>query len=156
MRAILRGNIVANTKSPLTELQLSKRLAEILVYGHLALFIYAFVVWAFGRFEGEDTAQVILMGSPLLATVSASAYQLIIKGSGGKSDDTPLADPTQIRGTVIPVATFLVLLFMAYSTALVQTPIHVDFIKIGVGAIETGLGFYLAAARDRFFPPKAA
>ena len=57
----------------MTKLQLAKRIASIVVYGHILLFAFGLVIMLISPYDRADTAQMILMGSPLLAMVGISA-----------------------------------------------------------------------------------
>ena len=56
----------------MTKLALAKRIASIVVYGHILLFAFGLIVMLVGPYDKEDTAQMLLMGSPLLAMVALS------------------------------------------------------------------------------------
>jgi hypothetical protein len=137
------------TKKIRTELDLSRRLAEILVYGHGLLLVYAVVVWYVGHLEGTDIVQMLLTGTPIMAMAAVAAFTHVMYPPA--QDLSPPAEATQARMSQAVTVAFLVLLFVAYTAGWARTPIQSDYLKLVVGAIETGLGGYIGIIRDKFF-----
>lgn len=134
----------------MSELQLSRRLAEIIVYGHGLLFFYALCIWQFGHLEGADVLQMVLTGSPLLALIGISAFRHVM--AGNRADTTPPTDRTQRQMSQIACAAFIVALALVYTGGLRRVPLLTsDTLQILVGAIETTLGAYLGIIKDKFF-----
>ena len=131
---------------------LARRLAMIMVYGHIALFLFGLMVVAFGRLELSDSVQMILMGSPLLAVVALSGLDKII-GTMTIPQDDPAVDPSVSRFLQFVTSIFIVALFVVYCMALFRTEsiLSADGIKILVGVVETVLGGYVAKIKDRLF-----
>jgi hypothetical protein len=136
----------------MTELKLSSRLAQIVVYSHIALFAYGFIIVQFGTFDGTDAIQLILMGSPLLALVGLAAFNLVMRLP--PNDDTHVANPIKVQMSMIVTSIFIVGLFAAYTVPMLDTTITKASIKFWVGAIETGLGGYIGVVKDTFFAPR--
>jgi hypothetical protein len=134
----------------MTKLDLAKRIAAIVVYGHLVLFAFGLVVMLIGPYNTADTAQMILMGSPLLAMVGISAYRFM--GNLPKQDTSEVADPSWSLMSTITTGSFIAALFAVYVLASVNTSISSTVLKFLVGAIETVLGGYLGVNRDLMFP----
>ena len=66
----------------MTEREFVAKTAGILVYGHIGLFLYGlFGLATFGRMSLTDVTQTILMGTPVLAIVSVSAFSHIVDGN---------------------------------------------------------------------------
>ncbi len=122
-----------------------------MIYGHILLFAFGLVVMLIGPYDEIDTAQMILMGSPLLALVALSAYRFMANLPPGP-DPTPAADPAWIQMSTITTAAFLVALFATYAMAAFNSAISAGLLKLIVGAIETVLGGYLGVNRDSMFP----
>lgn len=137
----------------MTKLQLAKRIASIVVYGHILLFAFGLVIALVSPYDRADTAQMILMGSPLLAMVGISAYRFM--SNLPDADTTPNVDPAWARMSTTTTVIFLVALFAAYATAAFNSAILVSSLKFIVGAIETILGAYLGINRDVMFPEEA-
>ncbi|MGJ5181865.1 hypothetical protein ACQR16_34495 [Bradyrhizobium oligotrophicum] len=137
----------------MTKLQLAKRIAAIVVYGHIFLFAFGLLITLVSPYDRADTVQMILMGSPLLAMVGISAYRFM--SNLPPADTTSSADPAWVRMSTATTVAFLVALFAAYAAATVNTAIHVNSLKFIVGAIETILGAYLGINRDVMFPEEA-
>jgi hypothetical protein len=135
-----------------TELKLARTLAQVVVYGHVLLFIYGFFIWQFGTLDGSEAAQLILMGSPLLALVATAAFDFVMRGQVG--DDSPTADPTKVQMALVVTGGFVAMLFVAYTITLFNTSITAPTIKLLVGSIETGFGAYIGIVKDTFFPSK--
>lgn len=134
----------------MTCLGLSRRIANIVVYGHLALFAYAIFVMLEGPYDKNDTIQMMLMGSPILSMTGLSAYKFI---SGlNPADQSPLADPTWVQMSTTVTSLFIVALLVVYSMAIFDSNVSMNTLKIIVGAIETTLGGYLGITRDVLFP----
>ena len=74
----------------MTRLALAKRIAAIVVYGHIVLFAFGLLVMLASPYNKSDTAQMILMGSPLLAMVGLSAYRFMANLPG--KDETSVVD----------------------------------------------------------------
>jgi hypothetical protein len=136
----------------MTKLSLSKRIAAIVVYGHMALFAFGLIVMLLSPYSKTDTAQMILMGSPLLAMVGLSAYRFV--SSLPPKDETGPADKTWVSMSTNTTAAFIIALFAVYAVAAMNTAISVTTLKFMVGAIETALGGYLGITRDTLFPEK--
>lgn len=139
----------------MTQLRLSRRLATILVLGHILLFFYGLIVAAIGRLELTDSVQMILMGSPLLAVVALSGFGHIVGRLTIPPDDPP------VDGSVSGLLQFVTLsfigaLFIVYSMGLFRTEnlLSADGIKILVGSVETVLGGYIALIKDKLFIEK--
>jgi|SRR5215510_5221711 len=137
----------------MTKLSLAKRIASIVVYGHILVFAFGLVVMLIGPYNTSDTAQMILMGSPLLAMVGLSAYRFM--ANLPNKDETPPADEAWVRMSTITTAAFILALFATYGVAAFDTAISVTVLKFIVGAIETVLGAYLGVNRDVLFPEEA-
>jgi hypothetical protein len=138
----------------MTKLQLAKRVAAIVVYGHVALFAFGLIVMLVGPYNTADTAQMILMGSPLLAMVGLSAYRFM--GNLPDKDTSPPADQAWCLMSTVTTSAFIVALFAVYTLAALNTSISSTVLKFLVGAIETVLGGYLGVNKDLMFPDKAA
>ncbi|MET4358339.1 hypothetical protein ABIC08_008316 [Bradyrhizobium sp. RT9b] len=138
----------------MTKLQLAKRVAAIVVYGHVALFAFGLIVMLVGPYNTADTAQMILMGSPLLAMVGLSAYRFM--GNLPDKDTSPPADSAWCLMSTVTTSAFIVALFAVYTLAALNTSISSTVLKFLVGAIETVLGGYLGVNKDLMFPDKAA
>lgn len=136
----------------MTELALSRRLAMILVLGHIALFFFGLLVAAFGRLQLTDSVQMILMGSPLLAVVALSGFGLIIGTMRIPADD-PAVDASVSMFLQFIVSCFIFALFIVYSMGLFRTEhiLNADGIKVLVGLVETVLGGYIASIKDKLF-----
>ena len=134
----------------MTKLQLAKRVASIVVYGHILLFLYGLVVMLISGYDRQDTFQMILMGSPLLAMVALSAYRFM--ADLPDEDTSSKVDPAWSTMSVVVTIMFLLALFATYSTAMFNTSIESSVLKIMTGAIETALGGYLGVNRDTLFP----
>jgi hypothetical protein len=134
----------------MTKLALAKRIASIVVYGHLLLFAFGLVIMLISPYNTVDTAQMILMGSPLLAMVGLSAFRFMANLSG--VDKTLPADEVWARMSTIMTAAFIAALFFTYAVAALDTSISVATLKFIVGAIETVLGGYLGIIKDTMFP----
>jgi hypothetical protein len=135
----------------MTNLQLAKRVAQIVVYGHILLFLYGLVVLLVGPLGFNNIAQMILMGSPLLALVGISAARFM-SSLRGVPDISGPADPDWARMAQLTTLAFLVALFATYSCGAFQSSFSPDVLKFVVGAIETVLGGYLGVNRDALFP----
>src|SRR5882757_6337500 len=118
----------------MTKLDLAKRIAAIVVYGHLALFAFGLTVMLIGPYNTADTAQMILMGSPLLAMVGLSAYRFM--ANLPDDDNTAPADRAWVRMSTITTTAFIVALFITYGVAALNTTISVNILKFIVGTIE--------------------
>jgi hypothetical protein len=136
----------------MTKLSLSKRIAAIVVYGHIALFAFGLIVMLVSPYNKADTAQMILMGSPLLAMVGLSAYRFV--ANLPSKDETNEADKAWVSMSTNTTAAFIIALFATYAVAAMNTTISVTTLKFIVGAIETALGGYLGVTRDTLFPEK--
>ncbi len=121
--------------------------------GTLAFF-YGLVVAALGRLELTDSIQMILLGSPLFAVVVLSDFSLII-GNLVVAPDGRLVNNSTARFLQTVVYAFIVALFIIYSKGLFRTErvLSPDRVKILTGSVETVLGRYIAAIRDRLFVP---
>jgi hypothetical protein len=137
----------------MTKLQLAKRIASIVVYGHVLLFVYGLFVMLVSGYDRLDTFQMILMGSPLLAMVALSAFRFM--AALPPADTTEPADPSWSTMSTVVTAAFLIALFATYTVAMFNTAVEASVLKIIVGAIETVLGGYLGVNRDTLFPDKA-
>lgn len=137
----------------MTELALANRLARIVVYGHILLFVLGFAISFWGTVEAQDARQLILIGSPLLALVSTAAFEYIMRMPA--IDNSALVNPGRSQMATVVTSVFVLLLFVAYSTAMFHTPLSADEIKFSVAAIETALGAYIGTVRDVFFPKRA-
>jgi hypothetical protein len=134
----------------MTKLQLAKRIAAIVGYGHIALFAFGLVVMLVGPYNTADTAQMILMGSPLLAMVGLSAFRFM--GNLPDKDTSQAADPSWSLMSTIATSAFIAALFAVYGLASLNTSISSSVLKFLVGAIETVLGGYLGVNKDLMFP----
>jgi hypothetical protein len=114
------------------------------------LFSFGLIVMLVGPYNTADTAQMILMGSPLLAMVGFSAYRFM--SSLPDNDNTSAVDSAWARMSTITTTTFIAALFVTYATAALNTSVSVNVLKFIVGAIETILGGYLGVNRDAMFP----
>jgi len=137
----------------MTKLALAKRIASIVVYGHIFLFGFGLIVMLISRYNKNDTAQMILMGSPLLALVGMSAYRFM--SNIPSIDESNVADKDWVLMCAIMTVSFIIALFIVYSVAAINTSISVNILKFIVGAIETVLGAYLGVNRDALFPESA-
>lgn len=131
---------------------LARRLAFILVGGHIILFLFGLIVAVFGRLTITDSIQMILMGSPLLAVVAVSAFSHILQGRAIQ-DNGPDVDRGVSIFLQIVVFAFLGALFIIYAMGLFETGnfANADTIKILVGSVETVLGGYIALIKDKIF-----
>jgi len=136
-----------------TKLQLAKRIASIVVYGHILLFAFGLVIMLISPYDRADTAQMILMGSPLLAMVGISAYRFM--ANLPDADNTPKVDRAWERMSTSTTVIFILALFATYATAAFNTALPINSLKFIVGAIETILGGYLGINRDVMFPEEA-
>jgi hypothetical protein len=134
----------------MTRLSLAKRIASIVVYGHIALFGFGLMVMLASPYSKSDTAQMMLMGSPLLAMVGLSAYRFM--ANLPSQDETARADEAWVNMSTIASSAFIIALFVAYGVAALNTSISITILKFIVGAIETVLGGYLGVSRDVLFP----
>ena len=134
----------------MTKLTLAKRIASIVVYGHVALFAYGLIIMLFSGYDRIDTFQMILMGSPLLAMVALAAYRFIANLPA--VDQSEPADSTWVNMSTVVTAAFLVCLFATYSIAMFNTNVEAATLKTIVGGIETALGGYLGVNRETLFP----
>lgn len=134
----------------MTKTQLAKRISAIVVYGHLAVFIYGLLIMLVSPYDKSDTFQMILMGSPLLAMVGLSAYRFM--AALPMIDLSGAVDSDWARMATVTTISFLVALFATYTTAAFDTNINISTLKFIVGAIETILGGYLGVNRDALFP----
>jgi len=115
---------------------------------------FGLIVMLVGPYNTADTAQMILMGSPLLAMVGLSAYRFM--GNLPDKDTSPPADPAWCLMSTVTTSAFIVALFAVYALAALNTSISSTVLKFLVGAIETVLGGYLGVNKDLMFPDKAA
>ncbi|RYG89321.1 hypothetical protein EU803_17765 [Loktanella sp. IMCC34160] len=139
------------------ERQFRFRIAQILIYGHLGLFLFGLImVPLFGKFEVIDTVHVLLMGFPMLGATALAAFDEMLRNRGSKS-----------RGKMVPVEVvritqFVCLIsiggsFFVYLLPMIEIPgLTVDWLKVIIGALETVLGVYLGRIRDHLFPPLTA
>jgi len=134
----------------MTKLALAKRIASIVVYGHILLFAFGLIVMLIGPYDKEDTAQMLLMGSPLLAMVALSAYRFM--STLPQKDSSDVEDKDWVRMCTITTFMFILSLFAVYFVAAINTHIPVTTLKFIVGGIETVLGAYLGVNRDTLFP----
>lgn len=141
-------------RAAISKLLLAKRIASIVVYGHLLLFGFGLIVMLASPYNTADTAQMMLMGSPLLAMVGLSAYRFM--GNLPASDNTELVDNDWARMSTITTVSFILALFCTYAVTALNTNITVTLLKFIVGAIETVLGGYLGINRDLMFPERKA
>ncbi len=137
----------------MTQLELSKRIAAIVVYGHISLFMFGLVVMLMGPYDRLDTLQMILMGSPLLAAIGLSAFLWMSKLP--RDDHSGNADPSWARMCTMISSTFIVALFATYAIAAFNNNMDIAILKLVVGAIETVLGTYMGVIRDTLFPKSA-
>lgn len=137
----------------MTKLQLAKRIANIVVYGHITLFIFGLVIMIISPYDRLDTLQMILMGSPLLASVGLSAYIFVSRIAG--PDTTAVQDSSWVTMSTVTTMIFILALFATYAAAAFNTTLPASTLKIMTGAIETVLGVYLGVNRDTLFPEKA-
>jgi len=136
----------------MTKLSFARRIASILVIGHLLLFIYGLIVAGLGRLFASDVAQMVLMGTPLLALISISGFQYVVANMEVIDNSEKLPDSTGPNLIIFVCILFLLSLFFVYSLALFDySNISVDILKISVGVIETALGGYLAIIKDNIF-----
>lgn len=136
----------------MSKLQLAKRIASLVVYGHILLFVYGLIVMLISGYNRLDTFQMILMGSPLLALVGTSAYRFM--AALPDADTTGPTDPSWVRMSTFTTVIFLAALFATYTAAMFNTEVEISILKIIVGSIETVLGIYLGINRDTLFPDK--
>jgi membrane-associated HD superfamily phosphohydrolase len=136
----------------ITKLQLAKRVASLVVYGHVILFIYGLIVMLASGYDRVDTFQMILMGSPLLAMVALSAFRFM--ANLPDNDESGKADPAWVTMSTAVTGAFLLALFATFSMAMFNTALEISILKIIVGTIETALGSYLGINRDTLFPDK--
>ncbi len=135
----------------MTELQLSRRLAEILVYGHIVLILLAIVVAIFGHLEGLDVLQMVLTGTPVLAVSATTAFAHVIRG-GSVEDHTKPAERTQRQMSQVVCYVLLGLIALVYLGGTWRgLAEQKEWLKVAAGVIETGLGAYVAVVRDYFF-----
>ncbi|ESZ37555.1 hypothetical protein [Mesorhizobium sp. L2C067A000] len=134
----------------MTKLKLAKRVASIVVYGHVLLFLYGLVVMLVSGYDRQDTFQMILMGSPLLAMVALAAYRFM--ADLPPQDASGPVDPAWSTMSTTVTLAFLLALFATYSMAMFNTSIQSSVLKFITGAIETALGGYLGVNRDTLFP----
>jgi hypothetical protein len=134
----------------MTKLSLAKRIAKIVVYGHIFVFGCGLLIVLAGPKNLSDTAQMILMGSPLLAMVGLAAFRFV--ANLPIRDETALADGTWIQMSTVLTLVFIGALFLTYAIAAFNTSISATTLKFIVGAIETVLGVYLGVIRDTWFP----
>lgn len=137
----------------MTQLALSKRIASIVIYGHVFLFMFGLIVMLVGPYDKIDTLQMILMGSPLLAAIGLSAFIWMSKLPA--NDQSAEADPAWARLCTVVSSIFILALFAAYATAAFNHNMDISILKIVVGAIETVLGTYMGVIRDTLFPKSA-
>jgi hypothetical protein len=135
-----------------SKLQLAKRIASLVVYGHVLLFVYGLMVMLVSGYDRVDTFQMILMGSPLLAVIALSAFRFM--AALPTNDTSETADQSWVAMSTIVTALFLFALFATYSMAMFNTSADSSTLKIIVGAIETVFGGYLGVNRDTLFPDK--
>jgi uncharacterized membrane protein len=133
----------------LTRVQLAKRVAEIIVYGHLLLLLSGIYVYFHTPYVREETFQIVLMGSPVLALVTASAFKYL---AGQVVDTNVPADPTWARLSIVLSILFIAYFFWTYYLASTDNPLSIEQIKYLVGGGETVLGAYLGIIRDKLFP----
>lgn len=137
----------------MTEREFVAKTAGILVYGHIGLFLYGlFGLATFGRMSLTDVTQTILMGTPVLAIVSVSAFSHIVDGNHSKASPAD-ADPVASKMIFRVCYAFIASLFFTYSLGIFPiSGFDADIIRMMVGAIETVLGAYIAVIRDKIFP----
>lgn len=138
----------------MSKLKFARKLAIVIVVGHILLFMYGLAVAAFGKFSITNATQMILMGSPLLVLVALAAFRFVVGGLVTVDDETlPQVDSASSKLIMFVAIAFLLALFVAYSMALFQGPtVSADALKISVGVIETALGGYLGIIKDSLFP----
>lgn len=137
----------------MTELDFARRVATLLIVGHVVLFMFGFVVAVGGYLTGVDVAQLALMASPLLLAVAVPAFQFVM-AEITTANDPGAADvhPMSAKLVYFVVAAFLFALFLLYGMGFFRSSLSPDQIKIGVGVVETALGGYLGVVRKRLFP----
>lgn len=137
----------------MTRLGFARLAGTVLVVGHVSLFFYGFVVAIFGNYFVSDVAQMVLMGSPVLALTAVAGFRYMF----GVLDEIDVPGNPIHRGTVIlgvgVIFIFLASLFVAYTAALFEiTGLNADAVKLAIGIIETALGGYLGVIRETLFP----
>jgi hypothetical protein len=138
----------------MTKLTLAKTIAAIVVFGHVLLFGFGLYVMSMSPFEKSDTAQMILMGSPLLAMIALSAYRFI--ANLPDVDESSRVSFLYVVMSIFVTSAFLIALFVIYDLARRDNDMPVNILKFMVGAVETVLGGYLGVNRDLLFPdPKS-
>ena len=137
----------------MTELRLSRQIAQIIVYGHVSLFIYGLVlIPLLTHLPLTDVAHMVLMGSPILALVATSAFKWVI-ANPQVDDESEAIDSVKVTMMRFVTLAFILSLFFIYSLALFRVPgMGPDTLKTTVGVVETVLGVYLGIIKDALFP----
>ena len=102
----------------MTNQELARVAACIIVLGHLGLFAYAFVVLMLQRsyLDGAETLHLVLMGSPLFVLVAHSAAEYVLRNRPTR-ECKPAATPQIILVLTVPTVA-LIALVVVYSLAI--------------------------------------
>lgn len=132
----------------MTERDLSRILAIILVVGHVGLFAYAFIILSQGgRADVLGTMQMVLMGTPLLA-IAVAAFTAVNNHKGS----TEPAEATQIFLNIFVCVALIVVMTFFYTQLLFANGMDTEVVKVAVGVVETAFGGFMAVLRKRLFP----
>ena len=135
----------------MTDRKLAGVAACIIVLGHLALFLYAFVVLiaGVGFLKPIQIFLVIMMAAPLSLLVGHSAFDYVVKNRTAAKKG-PAA--TWVAATFVLTVPSIAVAGLAtvYTLAFFS---QVDMTNIGIylASIEVGTSFYLGRIKDEMF-----
>jgi hypothetical protein len=125
--------------------------ALIVLGGHFVVFVFGLLLGVFGPLTGVDTFQTILMTSPVLGMIAASAVNWVTSVETG----VPQGDRVSLVFSIVVIffpSALICCIGLVFALIYLQTPnFGPGNMKIAIGGIETFFGLYIGAISDRLF-----
>jgi hypothetical protein len=137
----------------LTMLGLSRKIATILVIGHLVIFLVCILLMFLPtNVAKQDILQMALTNGPL-AAISLAAYSYVMRMISRGNNGALLQDNNGAFLTTLIVAVFLVVEVLLIGLTLVDPAIvTAEDLQTATGIVSTMFGAYLAVIKDTLFP----
>lgn len=126
--------------------------AFIIIFGHVACFLYAFyAIGQFTRFSSSETTQIILMTSPVMAAAAIGAVKYILSRETRRNRGKKSNGSYVVLVTVLPVVLIGLIFYLLHEFSKMGNRIGPDELKIGLGIVETMFGGFIGLISSSLF-----
>jgi hypothetical protein len=147
--------ILLTAGTNMTQGQIRAWVAMIILFGHFVVFLAGLLLGVFGPLTGTDTAQTVLMASPVLGVTATAALMWVIRGQVGFKKGRKISAIFGVVCLFFPSA-LLFCIFTVFLAVYKQAPgFGPEQMKIALGGIETFFGGFLGAISDTLFGRRA-